>query len=104
MADREPDRKLIQDKLDQLRHEINKTASTTFGSNLTWKNPQDSKACFSGPTPSEQAETLQYILAETRFLEDRFVLGIYDLPEFDPGSKNRITKLPGQDSNLRPAD
>ena len=94
MHERESDKNLLQSRLDEIQSKINREFTTEFDSDLIRRNLQNLKSAFENLAPKDKAEALQCILKEITMHPDKIVLEIFDLPEFNPGSKNRTTMLP----------
>ena len=104
MADRQSDGALIQAQLENVRMKINSANIKEFDASLVRRNLLNFRSAFDGLDDKEKAEALQCILKDITIYPDKIVLNIFDLPEFNPGSQKRTTKLRRLDSNQRPAD
>jgi site-specific DNA recombinase len=100
----------LQDDLKELEKRKGELATLIAGSppKVNAQIVLDSLKDFSGLyetfLPAERAECLQRIIRDVVVKEDEVIINIYGLskpPSF--GSKNHVSWLPGQDSNLQPS-
>ncbi len=101
---REKNLKILNFELEEITRKINEQAFEEYDADLVRKSLQDFSIAFEALGPKDQAEAIQCILKDVIIYQDKIILDIFELPEFSGSSQNRITKLPRQDSNLRPAD
>ncbi len=104
IVSRQADKILLEQQLEYVEQRIRDSQVTEYDADLVRKNLLDFGTAFQGLNPKEKSEALQCLLKKVTVFEDRIVLEIFDLPEFNPSSQKRPTKLPRLDSNQRPTD
>jgi site-specific DNA recombinase len=101
IANLEADKKSLQAELFECERKINESAARDFNAELLQRTLQDFRVAFTGLTPAEQSEALQCVLKSVTIQPGKLTLEIFELEEFNPGSRKRQEWLPGQDSNLQ---
>lgn len=96
----ETDKNRLLKQLDDINQKINGEVVKDYDATILKRNLNNFKASFGGLTRPEQVEALQCILKDVTAYPDKFLLEIFELAEFTPGSQKSPNWLLGQDSNL----